>query len=238
MAALEKEITLDDRTRGVALAHHLLWSENRCHRSAIYVQVGTGIGAGIFVDGRMLRGASLSSGEIGHMVIDRAGPVCACGKRGCVEAFASLGATLAYVTGELERGAKSSLRKVAAEGGQITAEMIVAAARQSDALAIAALRRAAEALGTAIANAVHLLNPSLVVLVGKFANVARDLLLDIVAAVIERECFDTMSRCLEIRIAPHRKDAAAVGCALLAALDVAEQRVQETLFRAADKLAH
>lgn len=228
--ALSKEITFDDRTRAVALAHHVLWSENRRHRSAIYVYVGTGIGAGIFVDGRMLRGTTCAGGEVGHMVIDRAGPLCACGKRGCVEAFASLGATLAYVRSELEAGVKSSLQQLAANPAHITVEMLVAAARQSDLLATTALRRAAEALGTAIANSVHLLNPSLIVLVGKFPNIARDLFLDVVTGVIERECFETMSRDLEIRIAPTRKDAAAVGCALLAAVDVAKHRVQQTLF--------
>ena len=88
-------MTLDDRARAIALALHLLWPEHRRHRSAIYVQIGTGIGAGIIVDGRMLRGATQAGGEIGHMTIERNGPLCACGRRGCVEVFASLGATLA-----------------------------------------------------------------------------------------------------------------------------------------------
>ncbi len=103
----DTDITLDDRARAVALAQHLLWPENRRHRSAIYVQIGTGIGAGIFVDGRMLRGATLAGGEIGHIVIDRNGPLCACGRRGCVEAFASLGATMARVRQGLEKGVKT-----------------------------------------------------------------------------------------------------------------------------------
>src|SRR5581483_8269977 len=62
----DAEVTLDDRARAVALAQHLLWPENRRHRSAIYVQIGTGIGSGIFINGRMLRGATLAGGEIGH----------------------------------------------------------------------------------------------------------------------------------------------------------------------------
>ncbi len=109
---LDTDITLDDRARAVALAQHLLWPENRRHRSAIYVQIGTGIGAGIFVGGRMLRGATLAGGEIGHTVIDRNGPLCTCGRRGCVEAFASLGATVDRVRQALEKGAKTSLRSL------------------------------------------------------------------------------------------------------------------------------
>jgi predicted NBD/HSP70 family sugar kinase len=67
--SLGAEITLDDRARAVALALHLTWAEGRRHRIAIYVQIGTGIGSGIFVNGRLLRGASQTGGELGHMTI-------------------------------------------------------------------------------------------------------------------------------------------------------------------------
>jgi predicted NBD/HSP70 family sugar kinase len=228
--ALDTDITLDDRARAVALAQHLLWPENRRHRSAIYVQIGTGIGAGIFVGGRMLRGATLAGGEIGHIVIDRNGPLCACGRRGCVEAFASLGATVARVRQALEKGAKTSLRGLVKAPSQLTVEIIVSAARQGDPLAKTALCEAGEALGFGIANAVQLINPSLVVLAGKFANVASDFLLEAVTRVIEAQCFETISRGLEVRVAPFRKDAGPVGCALLASVDVAAALIQKTLF--------
>jgi N-acetylglucosamine repressor len=227
---LGTEITLDDRARAVALAQHLLWPENRRHRSAIYVQIGTGIGAGIFVGGRMLRGATLAGGEIGHIVIDRNGPLCACGRRGCVEAFASLGATVGRVRQALEKGAKTSLRSLVKAPSQLTVEMIVSAARQGDPLAKTALSEAGEALGFGIANAVQLLNPSLVVLAGKFANVASDFFLEAVTKAIQFQCFETISRGLEVRVAPFRKDAGPVGCALLASLDVAAALIQNTLF--------
>jgi predicted NBD/HSP70 family sugar kinase len=226
----DMEITLDDRARAVALAQHLLWPENRRHRSAIYVQIGTGIGAGIFVDGRMLRGATLAGGEIGHIVIDRNGPLCACGRRGCVEAFASLGATMMRVRHGFEKGMKTSLRKLVKLPSQLTAEIIVSAARQGDGLARTALSEAGDALGIGIANAVQLLNPSLVVLAGKFANAASDFFLDAVTRAIRVQCFETISRGLEIRVAPFRKDAGPVGCALLASLDVGADFIQRVLF--------
>jgi predicted NBD/HSP70 family sugar kinase len=228
--ALDTDITLDDRARAVALAQHLLWPENRRHRSAIYVQIGTGIGAGIFVGGRMLRGVTLAGGEIGHIVIDRNGPLRACGRRGCVEAFASLGATIARVRQALEKGAKTALRSLVKAPSQLTVEMIVSAARQGDPLAKTALCEAGEALGFGIANVVQLINPSLVVLAGKFANAASDFLLEEVTRAIEVQCFETISRGLEVRVAPFRKDAGPVGCALLASVDVAAALIQKTLF--------
>jgi len=227
---LQAEVTLDDRARAVALAQHLLWPESRRHRSAIFVHVGTGVGAGIFVNGRLLRGATLAGGEIGHMVIDRNGPPCACGRRGCVEAFASLGATLARVRQGFDGGAKTSLRKQAKSASQLSMDMVVAAARAGDPLARTAVVEAAEALAAGIANAVQLLNPSLVVLAGKFANAASEFFLNAVTRTIRGECFETLSRALEIRVAPFRKDMGPIGCALLAAHDVVKEVIQRCLF--------
>jgi glucokinase len=229
-AEFQIDITLDDRARAVALALHLLMSENRGYRSAIYVQIGTGIGAGIFVNGRMLRGATLAGGELGHIVIDRNGPLCLCGKRGCVEAFASIKATINRVRQALDGGAKSSLRHMGSSTTELTAEAIISAARHGDEVARAALLETSEALATGIANAAQLLNPSLVVLAGKFANAAREILLETVTRVVRAQCFDTVSRELEIRVAPFRKDVGPVGCALLASLDVAAELLQREFF--------
>ncbi len=227
---LDAEITLDDRARALALAQHLLWPENRRHRSAIYVQIGTGIGAGIFMNGRMLRGATMAGGEIGHIVIDRNGPLCACGRRGCVEAFASLGATMARVRQGFEKGVNTSLRDMVKSPAQLTLELIVSAARNGDPLARTALTEAGDALGIGIANAVQLLNPSLVVLAGKFAGAASDFFLEAVTSAVRDQCFETIARGLEIRVAQFRKDIAPVGCALLASLDVASEFIQRALF--------
>ncbi len=226
----ESDVTLDDRARALALALHLLIPENRRHRSAIYVQIGSGVGAGIFVEGRMIRGATLAGGELGHIVIDRNGPLCACGRKGCVEAYASLRATIARIAHAMDTGAPTSLRSFVKSSAALTPEIVVAAARHGDALAKDAIAVAGEALGLGIANSVQLLNPSLVVLAGKFANAAKDLLLDGVTKTIRAHCFETMSRTLEIRIAPVRKDVGPVGCALLAALDLAPDLLQAGLF--------
>jgi predicted NBD/HSP70 family sugar kinase len=110
----------------------------------------------------------------------------------------------------------------------LTVEAIVSAARQGDELARTALLETTEALAVGIANAAQLLNPSLVVLAGKFANVARVELLEAVTRTVRAQCFETISRGLEIRVTTFRKDIAPVGCALLAALDVVDARQRES----------
>jgi glucokinase len=194
------------------------------------VQIGTGIGAGIFVNGRMLRGATLAGGELGHMVIDRNGPLCLCGKKGCVEAYASIPATISRVMKAMDRGAVSSLGAKLAAGGELTAQDIVTAARGGDETAQSALAETALALAIAIANAAQLLNPSLIVLAGKFATAARDDFIEAISQAVRAQCFETISRGLEIRAAPFRKDLVPVGCALLAAIDVASELLQRLIF--------
>jgi N-acetylglucosamine repressor len=226
----EMNITLRDRAQAMAFAHHLLWPENCRHRSALYVHIGSGIGAGIFIDGRMLEGKTLNSGEIGHIVIDRRGPRCQCGQKGCLEAFASLPATMARARAAFEQNSDSILHNLTQSAKRLTPQMLVQAARGGDPVARTVLAETGEALGVGIANAVQILNPSLVLLAGRFANLARDFLFDAVTRVIRDQCFVAISRGLEIRVAPFRKDVGPIGCALLASVEVAKDVIQRTLF--------
>jgi predicted NBD/HSP70 family sugar kinase len=227
---LEIEVTLDDRARAVALAQHFFSPENRLHRTVIYVQVGSGIGAGVFADGRILRGANSAAAELGHVVIDRNGPICSCGNRGCVEAFASTSAILDRVRAQIVTGADTILRTRVRQLADLTIEDIASAAKSGDPVARNAIVEAGECLGLGIANAIQILNPSLVVLAGKLAYAARELLMEAVLRVVQERCFETHSRGLEIRVAPVHKDAAAIGCALLASHAVLQGLVQRKLF--------
>lgn len=138
-------------------------------RSLLYLTVSTGVGGGWVLERRLWHGADSMAGEIGHVVVDPNGPICLCGKRGCVERFAS-GPYIAlrareWLTAQPER--ESSLR-VMANGRleTITGQMVSAAAAQGDELAWEALRVSAWALGVGIGNAINLVNPERVVLGG------------------------------------------------------------------------
>jgi len=224
----DMEVTVDDRSRAVALAERRSSPEDGRHPNAIYVQVGTGIGMGVFIEGRLFRGATQAGGEIGNVVIDRDGPLCTCGNRGCVEAFATIGTVLRYVRESLAAGASSQM--LPADANELTIEMVAAAANRGDSLALAALERAGEALGLGVANAVQILNPSLVVLCGRLARIAGAHLVQPVAETVRQRCVEMASRQVEIRAAPPRKDISAVGCALLAAEAEAQRMVRQRLF--------
>ncbi|MBM3500736.1 MAG: ROK family protein [Armatimonadetes bacterium] len=138
---------LDNDANAGGLAE-ALFGAGRRHRVVLYVNVGTGIGGAIVIEGTVHRGATSSAGEIGHVVLDPEGPVCNCGKRGCLEAFA----------------AGSALERMASEAGlSLTGRETMAAAEQGDVVCRAIVEQAAGHLGLAIANAVSLLDPDIVV---------------------------------------------------------------------------
>jgi len=137
--------------------------------SMMYITVSTGVGGGWVLNGQPWRGAEGMAGEIGHVVIDPAGPVCLCGKRGCVERLAS-GPYMAQdarerLTTQPARG--QILRALAGNDPQaISGKLLAQAAAQGDDLAWEILERGARALGMGIGNAANLVNPDRFVLGG------------------------------------------------------------------------
>jgi glucokinase len=132
------------------------------HRYLVYLTVSTGIGGGVIMDNHLLLGYQGLAAELGHITVERDGPLCGCGQRGHLEALASGPAIARWVEAELSQGAASSLSSVK----PVTAKLIAEAARQGDALARRAFARAGEFIGRAIADILHMYNPSIVIIGG------------------------------------------------------------------------
>lgn len=129
----------------------------------VVVTVGRGIGAGIVVNGQFYRGALGGAGELGHITMIEGGPLCDCGKRGCLEALAADPAVLRAVRTAIARGEPTRL----AEADPLTLEAVVAAAEAGDELARKLLADSGRWLGMGIAILVNLLNPHLVIVGGE-----------------------------------------------------------------------
>lgn len=132
-------------------------------RHLVYLTISTGIGGGVVVDGRLLEGVSGTAGEIGHMTIDRHGPLCKCGNIGCLEMLAS-GTSIARRFRELLDDGGESIVTRWTEAP--TADDVSRAAEEGDPLAASLFRDAAEAIGTGVVNCIHIFNPEMVVLGG------------------------------------------------------------------------
>ena len=159
---------VDNDANAGALGEHR-FGAGQSYDSLMYITVSTGVGGGWILNGRPWRGADGMAGEIGHTVVDPNGPLCLCGKRGCVERLAS-GPYIAqrareWLEAQPERG--RILRTLA--GGDldaITTKLVAQAAAQGDDLAWEALEIAAWGLGAGIGNAANLVNPQRFVLGG------------------------------------------------------------------------
>lgn len=135
----------------------------------LFVKVGTGVGCGIVVDGKVYRGASGSAGDIGHIRIDDEGPACACGNVGCLEAHFS-GAALARDATEAARAGRSDLlAERLSESGVLTAADVATAAAAGDHVAVQLVRNGGRQLGLLLAGLVSFFNPGMVVIGGEVA---------------------------------------------------------------------
>jgi len=136
-------------------------------RHAIVFTLGTGIGGGVIVDGKLLHGASDVAGEFGHMTIDTNGRRCGCGNDGCLEAYASGPAIARRAVEHIAAGDRSIITEmVGGDHDRITAQIVYEAAEAGDPIALEVVRDTARYLGVGVANLINLLNPEIVVICG------------------------------------------------------------------------
>ncbi len=143
------------------------------HSNLLYLTISTGIGSGAIIDNNLLLGSKGLAGEFGHVTVLPDGPLCGCGKRGHIEAISSGTGILNYVKDQISNGIQSSLSELSL----ITGKDISQAAKDGDQLALDAYNRAGHFLGVALANFLHMLNPSILIF-GGGVSMSGDLLFD------------------------------------------------------------
>ncbi len=150
----------------------------------LLIKIGTGIGCGIVVDGKIYRGVSGSAGDIGHMRVDDQGPVCTCGNTGCLEAYFG-GAALAREAVRIAPRSPYLSERLAAMG-RLSAEDVAAAAGLGDPAAIGLVRDGGRQAGQVLASLVSFFNPGLVIIAGGVARLGHVLLAEIRSVVYRR----------------------------------------------------
>ena len=132
----------------------------------VCVFVGTGIGSAIVKDGKLMRGATGTAGELGHIIVDLNGRPCACGAHGCLEAYASRTAIETRIDGALKKGRKSCISEYLEDGKAITSSMIRKAIEREDELVLQCVTEASEYLSAGLASVINLINPERIILGG------------------------------------------------------------------------
>jgi glucokinase len=182
--------TLDNDANCATLGEWWLGAA-RGGRNVVGMTIGTGIGGGLILDGRLYHGASDVAGEIGHSTIDINGRRCKCGNYGCLEAYAS-GPSIAERAREALGGETDSLLHTLVNGelDQISAATVYEAARRGDDIGLEVVRETARLLGAGIANLLNIFNPDVVVIAGGVTQ-AGDTLFEPLRKEVRRRAFRT-----------------------------------------------
>lgn len=153
----------------------------------IFIKIGTGIGSGIVSNGKIHRGSIGCAGDIGHICVDKAGPLCRCGNTGCLEAMAAGPAIAEKAIQAAKNGSSPLMRQMMeANGGILRPEDVNAACREGDQAALEIIRSSGQMIGDVLAGLVNFFNPSHIFLGGGITNFGNHLLVAIRRAVLRR----------------------------------------------------
>lgn len=214
--AVDRPIWLINDARAFVLAE-AGYGAGRGASTVVGLTIGTGLGGGIAIGGRLHLGLDGTAGEVGHMTIDPHGQPCGCGNHGCLETFASGPSIATQGMRAALMGAPTRIGELAGRDlNKITPEIILAAAEAGDDVARGILGRAGAALGLGVANLVTVLSPDCVILGGSVARLGEWLFGPVRAAVRER-CRAIPAERVRIVPAALGGDAGTIGAAVWAA---------------------
>jgi glucokinase len=212
------KVFLDNDVRVAVLGEHA-YGCGRGTRTMVGIFVGTGIGGGVVVDGKIHMGQRGVAGELGHMVVKPKGPRCPCGKRGCIEALASRTSMERDVREMIAAGHKSSVIKIMKKGDRVrlTSSVIAKALAKEDPVMTKVVKRAQHHLAVAVSNVANLLDPEVIVIGGGIAErLGEDFVAPIREAAYERLLVQRDRERLRIVATELKENAAPMGAAFVA----------------------
>lgn len=206
---------IDNDVRCAALGE-LKFGAGRGCENFICITVGTGIGSGIVINGKVVRGATNAAGELGHIKLQmNGGPICGCGDTGCLEAFASGPAIVAMAQEYIKGGKSTKFREMAAvEGGEITPYMVAKAAEEGDPVAKRIFEIVGKYIGIGLTSVINLLNPERVIIGGGVAE-SGELLLGPIRKTIKERAMVVAGNAVEIVPAQLGNSAGVIGASML-----------------------
>lgn len=190
----------------------------RSVKDLVGIFVGTGIGGGIILNGKLYHGASKTAGEIGHIIVKAGGPKCGCGNRGCLEALASRTAMTKEFKKAIEKKGKKSILSNLTGGdlGLIRSGVLAKALHSNDKLTRKVFKNTTKYLGIGIGSIVNFLNPEMIVLGGGVVEAVGDKFIDNIRKATKKYALPDTLKDVEIVGAQLGDNAGVLGAAALA----------------------
>ncbi len=189
----------------------------RGYKNILAAFVGTGIGGCVISDGKVVEGSTGNAGEVGHITIKVGGPKCGCGRRGCLEVFASRSAIARRITKAVRKGHSTVLAdKVDKKSGRLKSGDLAAAVAAQDPVAMKEVHRAAHYLGIGLGSLVNVLGPEIVIVGGGVTEALGVPWIDLVRASMRKAVLVDPHESIKVEAASLGDDAGVLGAALLA----------------------
>ena len=203
---------IDNDARCAALGELFTGAGKGCE-NIVCVTVGTGVGSGIIINGKVVRGASNAAGEIGHIKLEmKDGLICGCGDTGCMEAYVSAPSIVAMAEDYIKGGKSTKFREMA--NPEISAYIVAEAAKAGDKVAQRIFKIMGEYLGIGLSSVVNLLNPEKIIIGGGVAD-AGDIFLNPVRETIKSRAMEISGNAVQVVPAELGNRAGVIGASLL-----------------------
>lgn len=207
-------VVLDNDANAAAWGTYILETKRKV-KNLLCITLGTGVGGGLIINGKIYHGASGSAGEIGHITLNPQGQRCRCGNYGCLETYIGSAYIVKKAVKEIKKGERSLIKKLAGGNLQsITSQTIQAAALKGDKLARRIWQEAGEYLGIALSGVINLLNPGVIVFGGGVAR-AEKLIFKPMKKEIRKRTFRVPFEKVKFTRTKFGQDLGVIGAALL-----------------------
>lgn len=211
---LKTEVLIDNDVNLMALGEYK-FGAGRGAKNLVCLTLGTGVGGGIIIDGKIYRGSSSVAGEIGHMPLKEEGLACNCGSFGCFERYVGNKYIVAEIKDKIKEGKPTLIKRlVKGKLSSITPETISYAAKRGDRLAIAFWREIGKRIGIMLSGIINLLNPERIIIGGGIANAGK-MLFEAIRDAVDERALPISKRTVKIVKAKLGADAGIVGAAAL-----------------------
>ena len=185
-------------------------------KNMLAVFVGTGIGGGLIIDGKLYRGSGYVAGEIGHMLVEKNGPKCGCGRKGCFEAIASRTAIVNKIIKDIKSGKRSKLAKLVKSGERIRSKSLASAVKSGDKVIRRRIKEGCDVIGGTLASIANLLNLDMMVLGGGMIEALDFYMMPIIKISFSEHVLNDSAKGLKIVASKLGDDAAIFGGIALA----------------------
>lgn len=213
-----KEVHVENDANAAAFGEAVAGAA-RGTKKSVMITLGTGVGGGIIIDGKVYSGFNYAGGELGHMVIEKGGAQCSCGRRGCWEAYSSATALIRMTKEKMEEcrltGRKTALTEIAETKGKVSGKTAFDAMRAGDAAGKEVVDAYISYLATGLANMVNIFQPEVISIGGGISNEKENLLAPLIPLVRKEQYGGGIVESVRICIAELGNDAGIIGAAFL-----------------------